>query len=289
MQDNPSIIDVTEQNIQQLLEMSRQTPVLVDFWASWCQPCQQMAPTLEKLASEYQGKLILAKVNADEQPNITAQFGVRSLPSLKLVYQGQLVSELEGAQSEGALRKWLEPVLDPDAAQKEQETQFLEQIRMAIGAGQGEKAEQALRQTLQQEPDKHAFRALLVEYLLGEGRLDEAQSVLAEIAEDVEELRPFRARFALLEKVPDSAESLHQLAARIETDAKPEDLHAYGLRAAAAGQFEAGLDALLRLLRDHRDYQDGVARQALLQVFECLPKGDPLASEYRRRMFTYLY
>ncbi len=289
MQDNPSIIDVTEQNIQQVLEASRQTPVLVDFWASWCQPCQQMAPTLEKLASEYQGKLILAKVNADEQPNITAQFGVRSLPSLKLVYQGQLVSELEGAQSEGALRKWLEPVLDPGAAQKEQEAQFLEQIRMAIGAGQGEKAEQALRQTLQQQPDQHAFRALLVEYLLGEGQLDEAQSVLAEVTEDVEELRPFRARFALLEKLADSNESLHQLAERIQADAKPEDLHAYGLRAAAAGQFEAGLEALLRLLRDHRDYQDGVARQALLQVFECLPKGDPLASEYRRRMFTYLY
>ena len=71
--------------------------------------------------------------------------------------------------------------------------------------------------------------------------------------------------------------------------AKPEDLHAYGLRAAAAGQFQPGLDALLRLLRDHHDYQDGVARSALLEVFECLPKGDPLASEYRRKMFTYLY
>ncbi|MCK2169448.1 thioredoxin, partial [Thalassospira xiamenensis] len=125
VQDNASIIDVNEQNIQQVLEASRQTPVLVDFWAPWCQPCLQMAPTLEKLAAEYQGKLILAKVNADEQQNIAAQFGVRSLPSLKLVYQGQLVAELEGAQSEGALRQWLAPVLDPEAAEKEQEEGFL--------------------------------------------------------------------------------------------------------------------------------------------------------------------
>lgn len=289
MQDNPSVIDVTEQNIQQVLETSRQTPVLVDFWASWCQPCLQMAPILEKLAKEYSGKLILAKINADEQPNITSQFGVRSLPSLKLVFQGQLVAELEGAQTEGALRQWLEPVIDPDAAEKEQEAHFLEQVRMAIEAGQGERAEQALRQTLEQQPDKHALRALLVEYLLGEGRLDEAQSVLAEVAEDVEELRPFRARFALLEKVEGGSESLRDLAARIEADPTPEDLHAYGLRAAAAGQFEAGLSALLRLLRDHRDYRDGVARDALLQVFDCLPKGDPLASQYRRKMFTYLH
>src|SRR5690606_4355133 len=152
--------------------------------------------------AEYQGKLILAKVNADEQQNIAAQFGVRSLPSLKLVYQGQLVAELEGAQSEGALRQWLAPVLDPEAAEKEQEEGFLEQVRMAIEAGHGDQAEQALRQTLQQQPDKHAFRALLVEFLLGEGRQDEAQSVLAEIAEDVEELRPFRARVALLGRLP---------------------------------------------------------------------------------------
>ena len=128
-----------------------------------------------------------------------------------------------------------------------------------------------------------------MEYLLGEGRTDEAQSVLAEVTEDVEALRPFRARFALLEKLDNDGVGLKELQARIEQDGKPEDLHAYGLRAAAAGQFQTGLDALLRLLRDHRDYQDGVARSALLEVFECLPKGDPLASEYRRKMFTYLY
>ncbi|MEO1894612.1 MAG: tetratricopeptide repeat protein [Alcanivorax sp.] len=289
MQDNAATIDVTEQNVQQLLEHSRQVPVLFGFWASWSQPSQQMTVMLEKLTQEYQGKFVLAKVNADEQANLTSQFGVRDLPSLKMVYQGQLVSELEGAQTESAVRQWLTPVVDPDAAQQEQEEGFLEQIRMAIDAGQGGQAEQALRQMLSEQPDKHAFRALLVEYLLGEGRTDEAQSVLAEVTEDVEALRPFRARFALLEKLDNDGVGLKELQARIERDGKPEDLHAYGLRAAAAGQFKAGLDALLRLLRDHRDYQDGVARSALLEVFECLPKGDPLASEYRRKMFTYLY
>lgn len=284
------ILEVTEQNLQQVLEQSMQTPVIVDFWADWCQPCKQMAPILEKVVQAEQGRVLLAKVNADEQQMIASQFGVRSLPTLKLVYQGKLVSELVGAQPEAAIRQWLEPVLGGGDEQEQLEG-FVEQVKQAIAHGHGAQAEQALRQAMMQQPDQHLLRATLVEYMLGEGRLEEAQSILAEVAEDVPELRPFRNRFALLEELSDApAASLAEMAERVATgQATPEELHSYGLRAAAAGRFEAGLEALLTLLRDHRDYQDGAARAALLKVFDCLPKGDPLASEYRRRMFNYLY
>ena len=285
------IVDVTEANLQQVLEQSMQVPVIIDFWADWCQPCQQMAPVLERLVQAEQGKVLLAKVNADEQQAVAQQFGVRSLPTLKLVYQGRLVNELVGAQTEAAIREWLAPVLGGEGADEAHAEQFLEQVRLAISHGHGGQAEQALRQALAQEPDRHAFRAMLVEYLLGEGRLDDAQSALAEVAEDVAELRPFRNRFALLSEMADvPAEPLSALAEAVAGgSATAAQLHAYGLRAAAAGQFEPALEALLTLLRDHRDYEDGAAKAALLKVFDCLPKGDPLASEYRRRMFNFLY
>lgn len=287
---NPQfIIDVTPANLQHVLQASMQTPVIVDFWADWCQPCKQMAPLLEKLVRELDGRVLLAKVNADEQQEVAAQFQVRSLPTLKLVVQGRLVDELVGAQTEAALRQWLAPVLaepDPEA----DAAAFIEQVKLAIAHGHGADAEAALRDALVHEPAQHGFRAQLVEYLLGEGRLDDAQSVLAEIAEDVPELRPFRARFALLAELKESAPvSLAELSARVAATPTPEDLYQYGLRAAAAGQFEAGLAALLQMLRDHRDFGDGLARAALLKVFDCLPKGDPLASEYRRKMFNYLH
>jgi putative thioredoxin len=283
------VMDVTAANLDQVLQQSMQVPVIVDFWASWCQPCQQMGPVLERLVRELAGKVILAKVNADEQQAIAAQFGVRSLPTLKLVYQGRLVDEVSGVQTEAALRQWLAPVLaesDPEAGAEA----FLEQIKLAIDHGHGADAEAALRDALQQEPKRHPFRAALVEYLLGEGRLDDAQSVLAEVAEDVPELRPFRARFALLAELAEApAESLSALAASVAANPDAKTLYQYGLRAAAAGQFEAGLAALLQMLRDYRDEGDDQARKALLKVFECLPKGDPLASEYRRKMFNYLH
>lgn len=296
MTSQPLIFDLDPSQLQSLLQQSMQVPVIIDFWADWCAPCKQMAPVLEQLVTSLNGKVLLAKVNADAQPELTAQFAVRSLPTLKLVSQGQLVDELSGAQTEAALRQWLAPVLaehDPEAGAEA----FLVQVRDAILHGHGAQAEAALRDALLQEPERHAFRAALVEYLLAEGQLDEAQSILAEVVEDVAELAPFRARFALLGELAGTpAVSLTELAARIQSNAQPEDLHQYGLRAAAAGQFEAGLMALLQLLRDHRDYggadaeQPGVlARQALLRVFECMPKGDPLASEYRRRMFNYLH
>ncbi|MFN3714383.1 MAG: tetratricopeptide repeat protein [Alcanivoracaceae bacterium] len=282
------IVDVTPANLQQLLQTSMQTPVILDFWADWCQPCKQLTPVLEKLVTELAGRVLLGKVNADEQQELAARFGVRSLPTLKLVFQGRLVDELSGLQTEAALRQWLAPVLaesDPEAGAEA----FLEQVRLAIEHGHGSEAEAALRDALLHEPSRHPFRAALVEYLLGEGRLDEAQSVLAEIVEDVAELRPFRARFALLAELTDAPIPLAELAARIAASPVPDDLYQYGLRAAAAGQFEAGLTALLQMLRDHRNYGDGLARAALLKVFDCLPKGDPLASEYRRKMFNYLH
>lgn len=286
------IFDATEQDVGRLIEQSRQQPVLVDFWADWCQPCQQLAPILEKLVAEYQGKLLLARVNADTQQQLAAQFGVRSLPTLKLLSQGQLVAELTGLQTEAAVREWLLPYLDPAAAEAGEIDAFLEQARAAFAAGQEEQVLSALQQLLSERPQVHKARALWVECLLRAARVDEARSALAEVTEEVDELKPLHARFALLEKPELVAcqTSLAQLAEQADkADAAPEQLYLYGMRAAAAGQFRDGLEALLRLLAEHRSFGDGLARSALLEVFACLPKGDALASEYRRRMFNYLH
>ena len=285
-----NIVDVVAGNVQSVVSQSMQKPVIFAFWSQGSEPSLQLMSLLQRLPREQANAVVVARVNVDEQQPIAVQFGVQGLPALKLVHQGQLAGELSGPQTEASLQQWFASTVATLPTEEEQLAGFLEQVQLAIEQGQGEQAEQALRQAIVQEPDKHLFRAALVEYLLGEGRLDEGQSLLAEVLEDVAELRPFRNRFALLEEVKDQpAASLLELAAKIAATPTPEDLHAYGLRAAAAGQFEVALQALIQLLKDFRDYRDGAAQAALLKVFDCLPKGDPLASAYRRKMFNYLH
>lgn len=285
-----NIVDVTEANVQSVVAQSMQQPVIFAFWSAASPPSLQMMSALERLALAHATPVAVARVNADEQKAIAGQFAVQELPALRIVHQGQLAGELNGPQTEAALQQWLTSSVAALPSEEDQIAGFLEQVQLAIAQGQGEQAEQALRQAVAQEPNKHLFRAALVEFLLGDGRLDEAQSLLAEIVEDVAELRPFRNRFALLDEVKDQpASSLTELATRIAATPTAEDLHAYGLRAAAAGQFEPALQALIQLLRDFKDYRDGAAKAALLKVFDCLPKGDPLASAYRRKMFNYLH
>lgn len=285
------IVEVTEQNVQHLLEQSMQMPIVFAFLSPADETSQQVGGILERIANEQQGKLMLATVNMGQQQMIAQQFGVQSVPDLKLVYQGRLANELNGSQTEASIREWLAPVLGGEQDDAAREDEFIERVRQAIEAGQGDQAEQALRQALQQEPERHRLRATLVEYLLGESRTEEAQSVLAEVTEDVEELRPFRARFALLEELEgEDIPPLSTLAERIGADnPEPGDLYSFGLQAASSGRFREGLDALLQLMRDHREWNDGAAKKGLLKVLDCLPQGDPLASEYRRRMFNYLY
>ncbi|MDJ0698673.1 MAG: thioredoxin [Woeseiaceae bacterium] len=108
MPDSPYIIDVNRENFQELMETSFRVPVLLDFWASWCQPCQVLMPILAKLADEYEGKFLLGKINTEEQQEIAAHFGIRSIPTVKAFRDGQPVDEFMGALPESAVREFLD-------------------------------------------------------------------------------------------------------------------------------------------------------------------------------------
>lgn len=282
MSNSPYIIDVTLENFQQvILEGSMQQPVLVDFWADWCAPCKALMPTLHKLAEEFQGQFILAKVNIEEQPELAQQFQVKSVPTLMLVGEGQLLDQFNGVKPESEIRAFLKQHLtNPVDA-------FKEQIKLLIGEGELDQAQEMLQQAITQLPEDTDLQIDLARVLLQKNLATEAKAVLENLPE-AEKARPQVKGLMAGLKFAEIAPSAEQLAALGER----EDSEANYLKAMAAllqGEHEQALERLLNLLRDDRAYQEGVAHKTLLEVFAMLGEGNPLVVKARRKLYTLMY
>lgn len=288
MSETSSIVEINETNINDTLQQSMQVPILLDFWADWCEPCKTLAPVLEKLVTAYKGKFILAKINADDQPMIAQQLGVRSLPTMKLVFKGQLVGELVGAQPEQEIRKLLDQVIE-DAPGEQEEVDLMGQIQRARAMGAHQQAIDVLMQALQDEPDNNQYKALIVDLLIDQNKLDEAKNVLGQIADDAKEKAAPTARLAFIEKA-EGLDSEDNLIGKLSANEKDcEALYGLSVYKVIEGDIEGALEGFMAVMRIDSQFQEEVARLALLDLFKVLGDGDPLTKKYRRQMFALLH
>ncbi|HMC45900.1 MAG TPA: thioredoxin domain-containing protein, partial [Caballeronia sp.] len=167
----------TEAFERDVLEASQKVPVLVDFWAPWCAPCRALKPILDKLAGEYQGRFLLAKVNSDEHPQLSARFGVRGIPNVKAFVEGKLADEFTGALPESGVRAFIDRLI-PTPGEKLRRT-----ARALVSQGDFDEAERHLRSALEIEPANHGVRLDLVDLLLAKNSHAEADEVFARIPE----------------------------------------------------------------------------------------------------------
>ena len=289
MSQTTYIFDVTSANFEQLvLENSFHKPVLVDFWAEWCAPCKALMPLLAKITEEYQGELILAKVNCDIEQDVVARFGVRSLPTVVLFKDGQPVDGFAGAQPESAIRAMLEPHVQAPAAP---EADLLETAQALFAEGRISDAENLLKQLLAEDNENAAALILYARCLAERGELGEAELVLDAVKGDEHQqaLAGARAQLTFLRQAADLPE-VADLKSRLAQDAEDDEAaYQLAIQQLARQQHEAALDGLLKLFVRNRGYADGLPHKTLLQVFDLLGSDHPLVTTYRRKLYQALY
>lgn len=286
MADSPYVIEINENNYQQVvIDGSFEVPVLVDFWASWCQPCQILMPVLAKLADEYQGRFVVAKINTEEQQEIAAQFGIRSIPTVKLFIGGQPVDEFAGALPEAQIRAFLEQHL-PRASDD-----TVAQAQEHLLAGEVERALALLDHAEADDPGNPRVGITRAQVQAAAGDLDAAAATLDALPADGQE-HPEVSRLRgqlFFDRI--AGANLTTGAAQAAVEADPDDLEArYRLAAVQAveGDFAAAMENFLTVMQKDRKLADDGARQALLKLFDMLGD-DPIVARYRARMFNLLH
>jgi putative thioredoxin len=288
MSDFPFVVDIQDSAHfeQQVLELSKQQPVLVDFWADWCQPCKVLIPLLTKLSEEYKGAFILAKVNADEQQELVAAAGVRNLPTVKLYKDGIVVDEFMGAKTESELRQFLDAHIENDTDNK------IKEALSCSDAGDYEQATEILKNLNQQDPSNSGVYIAIAKVYLQSGDFENCEAVLKALpaniqaTDDVKKLQDELNLARATSDAPDVSELLSQL----ESD---PDNHEVRLQLAnqyiVSHQYEQALEALLYILKQDMSFQDGAAKATMLKVFEILGPQEALTRSYRTKLATLLY
>jgi len=282
--DSPFIIDVTAENFSAVvLEGSMKQPVLVDFWADWCQPCQALMPVLSKMAEQSQGLFILAKINSDQNQDLAQQFGVRSLPTVKLFKNGQPVDEFMGALPESQIQAFIDQHID-----RESDRIHARAIE-ALQVNDQEAALKLLQQANAMDPERVQIAVDLATLMADVGQSAEAVTLLKTLPKEEQGSAIVAAALARLE-FAGNAESLPDLET-LKAQAAEGDLEAklqLSNKLVAAGNHEPAMIQLLEIMQKDRGFKDDIGRTTLLKIFDMLG-ADPLVEQYRRKMFSFLY
>src|SRR5574343_982802 len=278
----PYSFDVSIEDFEaKVLQPAMETPVVVDFWAPWCEPCKVLKTMLEKLAEEYKGRFLLAKINADENPEISQHFGVRNIPSVKVLFQGQLVDEFNGALPESQVREFRDRIALPAGPGGN----LREEAAALVAEGKCEEALAKLVEASHANPQDQAIQLDAIEVLMQLGRNDEASQLLAgEYAQETDRANALRARLALAAGAADTTALEAKLAANPADHATRLELsRAY----AAQKRFREAMEAALQVVISDRFFDEGAGRKALLNLFEALGGSEPyddLTREFRRKL-----
>jgi putative thioredoxin len=279
----------TKDFMQDVVEASREVPVLVDFWAPWCGPCRQLTPILEKAVRAAKGAVKLVKLNIDEHPQIPGQMGVQSIPAVFAFQDGRPVDGFMGALPESRVNAFIARLIGDEAAD---DAADLDDAEAALAAGDANTAAQAFAEALQKDAENARAAAGLAKCYIKTGDHDRAEQTLALVPPAKADSAPVASARASLElaRKAASAGDVDQLRAKLE--ANPKDSQSrFDLAVAlnAKGDRQGALEELLTIIRKDRAFNDDAARKQLLQLFDAWGPADPATISGRQRLSSLLF
>jgi putative thioredoxin len=278
-----------------VVDASRTAPVIVDFWAPWCEPCKQLGPIIEKAVANTRGAVSLVKVNIDENREIAGQMRIQSIPAVFAFVNGQPVDGFVGAQPESQISAFIERVVKAAGGEVGPSPieEALEQALQAEEAGDLATAGAIFAEITRHEPENLKAVAGMARVLIGQDQSDAARELLAQVPplkRDDPDIKSVTAILDLAEKAGESAGQIPALEQRLAADEKDHQAR-YDLALAyfATGRAEDAIDHLLTIVQRNRGWNDDAARKQLIEIFDAIGGADPLVADSRRRLSTLLF
>ena len=279
--------------IQDVIEVSQEVPVIVDFWAPWCGPCKQLGPMLEKVVTEANGAVKMVKIDIDQNQNLAQQLRIQSIPAVYAFYQGKPVDAFQGAQPESQIREFVTKLTQTAGTEEKSPVdEALEQAEALIESGQFEQAGAVYSQVVQHAPDNITAKAGLARCCIETGNTAGAQELIDTLSDDERMDTAFTSVISALDLAEKAAEAGDLGPLQVAVEANPKDHEArYNLALAlyAGGQAEAAIDALIEIIRQNRGWNDDAARLELLKLFEAIGPTDPLTMDGRKKLSSILF